>query len=57
MNKTLKLLAVLVFAGAALNACPGCPEKTPVEPKNVDETEEITKTVVDTEVVEEEKSE
>ena len=50
MNKTLKLLALLVFAGAALNACGGCPVEEETK-KAEDKTEEVAKTI-DTEVVE-----
>jgi hypothetical protein len=55
MNKTLKLLALLIFTGAALNAGGGCPTEEVEEPKKT-ETEEVSK-IVDTEVEESEKSE
>ena len=54
MNKTLKLLAVLVFTGAALNACGGCQES--VEVKSIEAAVEVVEKtkIVDTEVVVEE---
>jgi len=54
MNKALKLLAVLVFTGAALNACGGCQEEVKALPEEVKTVEEVEAAKnIDVKVVEE----
>lgn len=47
MNKTIKLLALLVFTGAALNACDGCcpicPTEEPAKKTEDKKTEDTAK--------------